>query len=502
VTVRGATRTSVSPADLRRWLTDLREPHRLADPVMCELLASSQRLPAASSPVAVGRAAAELLYDAIERTRADEDASRKAQLPYLVLQTCFVDGTKLESAAEKFGLSVRQLSRERGRAIELLHAELMAEVADAAMGAAAGYCFEPIPTISGFVPRPTVSAELRRALDEHRIVHVHGAAGIGKTTAVAELAAELAVATPALWYRLRPGVNDSIGPALFELAQHLRAHGRPRLHELTTASLPAVEEMMLSRVALEELASFPTLLVFDDYHLSEPDHRIGAFLDDAATRLDTLRVLTVGRHQEPRPRAGTPVSVPGLTLAETQQLLRQLLSTTTPELAVTVHAWTQGVPQLTQMAASWLGSATPDEITGGMSVFTDRDEVQAFLLDSLTELMDSYDRDILEAASVFRGRFSDQLLAAVAGRTMGEVADVSRRLVRFHIATRSRQGQVAFIHASVQDYVYRRLGPARAAELHRRAAQCFRAEGEADESAYHQRLAEQPAQAMAAVGAP
>lgn len=480
---------SVSIADVRRWLSDLREPHRLADPVMTSLLTAANRVGPGASPIVVGRAAAELLYEAIERTRADEDAAPKAQLPYQILQACFVDGSKVEATAPKFGLSVRQFSRERARALELVHAELLAEIADACATPTTTYAFEPIPTISDFLPRPGVTSALRATLNDTRVLHVHGAAGMGKTTLVAEVAAEAAAAQPVLWYRFRSGVNDSMRAVLFELAQHLRAQGRPRLHELTSASLPAVDELMLSRVALEELANLRTLLVFDDYHLSEPDRRIAAFLDDAATRLTTLSVVTVGRHRDPKPTAAAPLVVPGLTLDETQQLMRQLLSGTTAELAATVHAWTQGTPQLTQMAASWLATATPDEVAGGMSIFTERDEVQAFLLDSLTELMDSYDRDILEAASVFRARFSDQPLAFVAGRTTAEVADVSRRLVRFHVASRSRQGDVAFIHTTVQDYVYRRLSPARQAELHGRAAEWFRGAGDQDEAAHHDELA-------------
>ena len=118
--------------------------------------------------------------------------------------------------------------------------------------------------------------------------------------------------------------------------------------------------------------------------------------------------------------------------------------------------WTGGIPQLVQLAAPWLSTATPEEITGGIVTFTERDEVQAFLLDWLTGLMDSYDRDVLEAASIFRDQFTDAALAFVTGRTTGQVSDISRRLVRYHVALRGRGGDVAFVHGSIRDYVYLR----------------------------------------------
>lgn len=469
--------------DVRRWLRDLREPHRLVDPALTDLLVATQRMPIGTSPLALGRAAAELLHDAIDRLRPEEGASRKAQLLYGVLQTCFVDGTKIEAAAERLGLSVRQLTRERARAVELVHDELLALARDS-VTAYVGYHFEPIPLIGDYVARPAVSGVLAESLAERRILHVHGPAGIGKTALVAELADESSMRV--LWYRVRPGVNDSLRALLLELGQHLRAQGRPRLADVAAASLPAVDVPMLSRVAYEDLAGLPTLLVVDDYHLSEHDQSIGGFLDDAATRLPQLHVVTVGRHEQPRPRPAVAVSIPGLDADESHALLHRLLPSATPDLAVTVHAWTQGIPQLTQMAASWLATASADEVTGGMAAFTERDEVQGFLLDCLTELLDSYDRDILDAASVFRDRFSDEALAQVAARTTGQVADVSRRLVRVHIAARSRQSEVAFIHTSVRDYVYARLPHERRTLLHERAAQWFRVHGEPDEAAYHE----------------
>jgi hypothetical protein len=65
------------------------------------------------------------------------------------------------------------------------------------------------------------------------------------------------------------------------------------------------------------------------------------------------------------------------------------------------------------------------------------------------------------------------------------VQDVSERLVRSYIATRSRRGVTAFLHASVRDYVYDRLEPERRDRLHLRAAAWYHLMGDEPETTYH-----------------
>jgi ATP/maltotriose-dependent transcriptional regulator MalT len=477
---------------VRRWVTALDDPDRLVDPAMVELLRLTSRLPIGGSRVEVARAAAQLVRDTVDRLKPSRTATYRDQMAHRVLQTCFVEGVKAETAATRLAVSVRQLSRERTRAIELLHAELLAllresgeEEAEAAAAPAHRYRFEPVPAIADFVARPAVARAVADAVRDDTVVHVHGPAGIGKTSLVAELAAGWATTAPLLWYRVRAGVNDTLRAVLFELAEYLRAADLPHLAEVTAASLPRVDVSLVSRVAISELDGHPGVLVFDDYHLSEADPAIGSFLDDITSRLPELRVVTVGRHREPRPRAATPIAVPALTPRETRAMLHKI-GAADPGLVDVAHSWTGGIPQLVQLAGPWLATATAEEITGGVVTFTERDEVQAFLLDSLTGLMDSYDRDILEAASIFRDQFTDAALASVTGRTTSQVGDISRRLVRYHVALRSRGGDVAFVHTSIRDYVYQRLSPDRRRQLHARAVEWYESRGATTEAAYHE----------------
>ena len=472
-------------AQVRRWLGLLRRPDQLAVPELADLLRAHGRLPGTASAVETGRAAAELLVDAIERLRAPDGANREQKLPYQVLKTCFVDGAKSFQAAGRFGMSERQLSRERSRAIGLLRTELESPFDRTERT----YRPDPIPAIHGFLARPALGRALREALEKERLVHVHGPLGVGKTSLVAELAAETAEHGSVLWYRFRPGVNDSPGALVLELGEYLHSRGRRRLATYLDQTLRSLDVGVAARIALKELDGEPHLMAFDDYDVVESDRVIAGLIDEMASRLPKLRVVTIGRRREAGRRAGTPFPVTLFTRAETQELLVQFNVDAGAELAETIHAWTEGIPHLIKLAASWLKTATPEEVGHGTASLANLTEVQEFLLDSTTELIEPDDRTILEAASVFRDRFADDALAYVADRSRGEVQDASVRLVRLYLATRSREGDCSFFHASVRDYVYARLDPERRVALHRRAAHWYERQGMTAEVKHHRRLA-------------
>src|SRR5688500_2626180 len=105
---------------VRRWLRLLSDPNRLNSPEVRSLLAAHGRLPSSNTSQDIGRAAARFLKETIGHLKPPPGAPERDALPYRVLVTCFVDGTKLSKAAMQLELSERQLSRERSRAISLL----------------------------------------------------------------------------------------------------------------------------------------------------------------------------------------------------------------------------------------------------------------------------------------------------------------------------------------------------------------------------------------------
>jgi hypothetical protein len=502
----------IAPEDVRRWLGRLGSPDKLGrERQLLELLQRFGRLTDSEGSTAAGRVAAEFLRAAIERLRPANPASRQETLPYEVVRVCFVEDVPLLAAADRLGMSGRQLTRERSRAITMLIEEIAAlgESGAAPLSAAAGgpssvavgeparnvpglpeYRFEPIPAIVGFLPRPRLTRVINDSLTARRVVHVHGPAGGGKTSVIAELALEWSSRQPVLWYRLRAGLNDSLPALLFEIGQHLNQHGRPRLAQTTAAALTSMDVSLVSRVAVHELSGHEATFVLDDYHVASGRPGIAPFLDDLTARLPGIGVVTVGRNDQPGLRASVPIEVPPLTVAETRALLRQLGDRLADQHVELVHHWTRGVPFLVQLAASWLETAAPEEVEAGGYDFSEQDEVRVFLLDALTGLMDTSDRAILEAASVFRDRFTDPALAYVANRTIGQVVDTSRGLVGTHLASRSRQGGIALLCEVLREYVYQRLAPELRAELHGRAADWYRGHSQPEEAAHHAALAD------------
>lgn len=476
--------SKVSEAKIRTWLTLLNQPDRLVDPELEHLLRIHNKLPATRSQLELGQAAADLLKEKIERLRPPEGSGRVQQLPHLVLETCFIEGAKLFQAAGKLGLSERQLSRERSRAISLLRAELFAS------SLTHHYREEPIPAIRGFMARPGQVRSIEEALEAHHLVTVSGPPGIGKSTLVAKLATDLKEDTAVMWYRFRPGVNVSLNALLYELGEYLYAHGEVDLASYMQQALPTPEASLATRLLLKGLDSGPHLLVFDDFHLVAEDIPITGLVDEVAERLPQVRIITMGRHRYTKMSSGTSVEVAPFTRVETKDLLVRLKVDCTPHMAKTIHQWTEGNPHLIQLAASWLKTASAEDVAKGVSSLNDWAEVQEFLLNYITDLLDSDDRALLDAASVFRDRFSDDALSFVAERTRGAVMDASLRLVRSYVATRSLDGESAFFHGSVRDYIYSRLEPTYKADLHERAAAWYKRHKQVTEAEHHLTAAE------------
>ena len=90
----------------------------------------------------------------------------------------------------------------------------------------------PPPRHSRTLPRPRVSAALREAL-EYRLTILQAGAGYGKSTALAELAAEF---RPLVWYQVNEEDND---PLVFLL--HLFYATREALPEIPDLPIPILE---------------------------------------------------------------------------------------------------------------------------------------------------------------------------------------------------------------------------------------------------------------------
>lgn len=116
---------ALTDAQVRHWLSNLHAPDRLVDPAMRDLLQAHGR-PFNGSILAAANEAATLLRDKIEALQPGRDAPREAWRPYLVLLVFDLESRRLRGTAKMLGMSERQVSRERARAVALLRAELEA----------------------------------------------------------------------------------------------------------------------------------------------------------------------------------------------------------------------------------------------------------------------------------------------------------------------------------------------------------------------------------------
>lgn len=471
--------TEIDDVILRRWLALLHQPFKLDSPELRGLLRAHGRMPPVTTAEAVGRAGVGLLRDAIERLRPAEGSEEEAR-PYHVLKLCFVERLKLPQAAARLDISERQLSRERARAIAILKDRLNSDLVPITH-----FAPEDIPVVDSFVPRRAVAASIERLIAERRLVHVHGPPGVGKTSLVADIAARTSD-QPVWWYRFRARINDSLAAMMIDLGHWLDLHG---IHDLTAhlREPHSTDQTVTTRLALRMLGQLPPLIVLDDAHVAEKDRAISSFIDEAIARIARLRAVMVTRRRVVDDERA--IEVPGLTLEEAGAFLLNLGIRVQLDVASKVHLRTGGNPQLVKLAARWIGDTPSEDVALKLRELGDQEHVQEFLLRSVTELLDPDDLQVLQAASVFRSRFSDDALAYVVQLTRGAVQDASRRLVRAYIATRSARGDNAFIHSMVRNYIYDRLGVDRRTALHRRAAAWYHGVGDAEETAYHRESA-------------
>jgi hypothetical protein len=304
------TAADLAVGDLRKLLTNLGRPDRLDTPWTRELLRAHGRLPATPSALTVGSAAARLLTEKIAELKESSDDTWAQRLPHSVLETCFVRGRKNQQAAQDLGLSERQLSRERTRAVQLLASNL-------APPATTRVALDPIPPIDGHLPLEALVHRLASAIRENRLVSVTGKPGAGKTSVVAALA-RLVRGDLVWWLRIRPGLNDCLESLLLELGRGLALEGFPALRDYLLGALPRPNLGTATRVALDGIAQGPRLVILDDFDRASDRQAIAEFLEEAAERVVDLSVVTIGSS----PTHGAIVQIPPLSRGEVDTLMQ------------------------------------------------------------------------------------------------------------------------------------------------------------------------------------
>jgi hypothetical protein len=229
-------------------------------------------------------------------------------MPHAVLETCFLRGLKNYQAAQELGISERQLSRERTRALQLLAEELTPP-------APVSVSPDRVPSTDGHLGRDALVRRLAEVAAKERLVAVVGRRGTGKTSAVAALA-RLVRSDLVWWLRIRAGLNDSLETLLLELGRTLSGEDFPALGDYLLSALPRPNLGTATRLALDGLARSPRLLVIDDFDRVLDPAPVEHFLQEAVERVDQLTVIAIGKGLV----GGPAVEVPPLSAGEAVDL--------------------------------------------------------------------------------------------------------------------------------------------------------------------------------------
>jgi ATP/maltotriose-dependent transcriptional regulator MalT len=262
-------------------------------------------------------------------------------MPHAVLETCFLRGLKNYQAAQELGISERQLSRERTRALQLLAEEL-------APPAPVSVSPDRVPSTDGHLGRDALVRRLAEVATKERLVAVVGRRGTGKTSAVATLA-RLVRSDLVWWLRIRPGLNDTLETLLLELGRTLSGEGFPALRDYLLSALPRPNLGTATRLALDGLARSPRLLVVDDFDRVLDPAPIEHFLQEGAERVDQLTVITIGKGLV----GGSVVEVPALSAGEVADLVEARGVTCPTEVLRALHDVVGGHTGLVAAAAAW-----------------------------------------------------------------------------------------------------------------------------------------------------
>ena len=289
---------------------------------------------------------------------------------------------------------------------------------------------------------------------------VTGIAGIGKSTLVASWLVRQRPRPYIYWFEIHEGTTRAF--FLRDLAAFLARLGRRGLTNLL-GERRAEDPNVTARVLAHDLEELPILFVFDNFQTATADlaRFISGALLDLASR-SSAKVLLISRTIPTNlvRRKGTKtirtevLRVEGLDQAESIGLLRSKGFAGDETALVRAASSARGHPILLSFAAQ-----TGSSVSGEMIGYLEREIWRTLTKD---------ERDVLEAASLFRGlvplealrRFSDDWRVAIEGLQMKNL-----------LAPTISGGLV--VHDTIRDYIRERLPNGRRRSFHSRAAGYF-----------------------------
>lgn len=333
-----------------------------------------------------------------------------------------------------------------------------------AAGSAPGALVNPlavvIPEAVDFVGR---DAELAVLEGPDPVVFVEGIAGIGKTSLLARFARSQAASKAVFWHTFR-GV-ESLNWLASRVAGFLAQHGDASLLNAVEAGA----ELADKREAMLRAMDAPGIVfVFDDVH-QVGDEAVRSFLADAAGRLARGKLVLAAREQPKRlpPQVATLV-LGGLKDEDVRRMLeRKGLAPPSSDSIARLRTSVGGHPLALVLlldAAERQGVGI-EELAGKLP----RGDVEEFLLREVDATLTEDERDVLAHASVFRGRFTVEALAALSRKD----PEPTLLKLRRRLLVTATEGEYA-LHEVLRTFFHAKVKGK--ADLHDRAADHFLAQ--------------------------
>ena len=317
-----------------------------------------------------------------------------------------------------------------------------------------------VPTPRHFVGRTRELQDLRRGLEEHRMIIIHGIAGIGKTAIAGRLVSEARVSRAVFWYRFHEW--DTLRNLLSPLGDFLASLGRRKLRT-NLASKPDVDLNEVSYVLQESIKGLKALLVFDDVHTAPDIFRpYFALLTEMLEHNDGVRVIMTTRHIKPF-YDRRDVVVKGIVMEFGLEGLDEESSSQLLRARQIDEAHHERAFRLTEGHPLALELYHPGEAEG-----EGKGNISRYIEEEIGTKLSAPEKKLLRIASVFRYQVpSDALLydEEMSYETLSGL--VGRALVR------ETPGEQYDIHDFIRDYFYSRMTPHEREKLHKEAARFY-----------------------------
>jgi tetratricopeptide (TPR) repeat protein len=342
-----------------------------------------------------------------------------------------------------------------------------------------------------FVGRESLVATALGALTAGQDVVMSGASGMGKTSVGMTIASHWTEGAT-FWFTVRAGFNDQVQALLMALGYFLHEQGSSGLWRQVVAGKGQVENLNLAVALIQndlaQLQPRRPMLCFDDIDRLRP----ADFIDTSATHEQMLEVIR-GIHghapmllvgQRAIAEADVYLTVDGLSLAESEELLHTAQVPFTAATVTHLHTYTGGNPRLLRLCASLTRNGTP---LGNVLETLPSVPVLQTIFQRLWQGLSAAEQALVQQLSVFAPAAPVDAFAAQRG--------LIQQLDDLGVVEQRGDGSMALVPV-IRDVVYPTLPTEAREQFHLVAAALHAERGQYTDAAHHYSQGGEPAHAV------